>query len=97
VIKYLSSREAQNNFGELLDKVQQSPIIIRRYGRDSAVVMSIDEFNEYRQWRVQRLKTLVKDINKEARENGLTDEILEQILASDDESTDEEPSIESCL
>lgn len=97
MIKYLSSREAQNNFGELLDKVQQSPIIIRRYGRDSAVVMSIDEFNEYRQWRVQRLKTLVKDINKEARENGLTDEILEQILASDDESTDEEPSIESCL
>jgi prevent-host-death family protein len=96
-MEYISSREGQNNFGELLDKAQMSPVVIRRDGRDSAVVMSVNEFNEYRQWRAQRLKTLVKDINKEARENGLTDEILEQILASDDESTNEESDVESRL
>lgn len=96
-MEYLSSREAQNNFGELLDKAQRSPVVIRRYGRDSAVVISVNEFNEYRQWRAQKLKTLVKDINKEARDNGLTDEILEQILDSDDEFTDKESSVESRL
>ncbi|MEC4815290.1 MAG: type II toxin-antitoxin system prevent-host-death family antitoxin [Scytonema sp. PMC 1069.18] len=96
-MEYLSSKEAQNNFSELLDKAQKAPVTIRRYGRDSVVVISVNEFNEYKQWRAQRLKTLVKDINLKARENGLTDEILEQILAEDDEPTDEESEVESRL
>jgi antitoxin Phd len=91
-MEYLSSREAQNNFGELLDKAQRSPIMIRRYGRDSAVVMSVTEFNEYRKWRVQRLINLMDEVGRKAQENGLTDELLEQLLASSNEV-----SVESSL
>ena len=36
----VSSVEAQNRFGQLLDKAQREPIIITRHGRPAAYLIS---------------------------------------------------------
>ncbi|MES2634357.1 MAG: type II toxin-antitoxin system Phd/YefM family antitoxin [Pseudomonadota bacterium] len=42
----ITSVEAQNNFGQLLDTAQREPITITRRGRPVAMLMAIDAFDE---------------------------------------------------
>ena len=79
----ISSKEAQNGFGALLDKAQRTPVVIQRHKRDCAVVMSADEYERYRQSRVETLLGLANDISAEASANGLTPELLQQIIADE--------------
>ena len=44
-LKTVSSTEAQNNFGKLIDDAKQEPIMIQKNGRDQAVILSAEEFN----------------------------------------------------
>jgi antitoxin Phd len=39
----LTSAEAQNNFGKLLDTAQREPVVITRHGRVAAVVVSPED------------------------------------------------------
>lgn len=43
-MKILTSAEAQNNFGELLDAAQRGPVTITRRGRTVAFMLSPAEF-----------------------------------------------------
>lgn len=43
-MKNISSREAQNHFGELMIQVIKEPIIINRYGKPAAVLISHEEY-----------------------------------------------------
>lgn len=40
----LTSKEAQNRFGEMMESAQREPIMIKRHGRPVAVVMSQKEY-----------------------------------------------------
>ncbi|WP_082151548.1 type II toxin-antitoxin system Phd/YefM family antitoxin [Caenimonas sp. SL110] len=42
----VTSVEAQNNFGQLLDTVQREPITITRRGRPVAMLMAVGAFEE---------------------------------------------------
>ncbi|MEZ2347851.1 type II toxin-antitoxin system Phd/YefM family antitoxin [Terriglobus sp. RCC_193] len=42
----LSSREAQNRFGQLLDTAQREPVAITRHGRPAAFLVSPQEMEE---------------------------------------------------
>lgn len=48
----MTANQAKQNFGELLDKVQNGPVEITRHGRRVAVMLSAREFEE-RQMRQQ--------------------------------------------
>lgn len=43
----LTSTDAQNRFGEVLDTAQRDPITITRRGRPMAFVISAEEFAKY--------------------------------------------------
>ncbi len=43
-MKSISSTEAQNRFGELIEKVQREPMTISRKGRPVMVMMSIHDY-----------------------------------------------------
>ena len=43
-MKILTSAEAQNNFGELLDAAQRAPVTITRRGRTVAFILSPTEY-----------------------------------------------------
>lgn len=40
----IDAREAQNNFGALLDAARQRPITIKKYGRKVVVMLSAEEY-----------------------------------------------------
>jgi len=54
----LTSVEAQNRFGQLLDTVQHEPVAITRHGRPAAFVVSQQDMNELLDARSKRSKVL---------------------------------------
>lgn len=50
----VTSVEAQNRFGQLLDTVQREPVTITRHGRTAAFVISPRDMEELSQARGQR-------------------------------------------
>jgi prevent-host-death family protein len=83
MVEVISSAEAQNNFGALLDKVQRTPVIIQRHKRDCAMMMSMEEYTDYRLMKNRQLLASMERLGREAVANGLTPEILAEILADD--------------
>ena len=55
-MKAIALIEAKNNFGALLDSVQQEPIAIEENGRAVAVVMSAEDYQDYRQIKLEQLR-----------------------------------------
>jgi prevent-host-death family protein len=49
----IAAKEAKVHFGELMDTVQREPVSIKKYGRPVAVIMSAEE---YKQFKLERLR-----------------------------------------
>ncbi len=78
----MTSKEAQTNFGALLDSAQRHPIVIKRHKRDCVVVMSMADFEEYRKARAKSLMDFCDAASAEAAANGMTSEKLNDLLQS---------------
>ena len=78
----VTSREAQNRFGQLLDSAQREPVTITRHGRTAAFIVSPQDMDELMNARSKRSKAVAefeawrKKANKTAlpAANELTDE-----------------------
>ncbi len=46
-IKKIGSREAQANFGKLIDTARREPVIVERHGRGVAVVLSFEDYEDF--------------------------------------------------
>jgi len=49
----MAAKEAKTHFGELMDTVQREPVSIEKYGRPVAVMMSAED---YKQFKLERLR-----------------------------------------
>ncbi|MEI6346254.1 MAG: type II toxin-antitoxin system prevent-host-death family antitoxin [bacterium] len=47
ITSIFTAKEAKNNFGRLLEEARQSPVAVMKNGRQVAVVMSVEEYNEF--------------------------------------------------
>jgi prevent-host-death family protein len=83
VIAY-SATEAKQNFAAMLDAAAKQPVVIRRHDRDIAMLISPEEYARLHRLNVEKLLALCDQAGKEAEANGLTDEILADLLAGDD-------------
>ena len=79
-----SATEAKQNFAAMLDAAAREPVVIRRHDRDVAMVISPEQYRKLHRLNVEELKRLADEIGAEAEKNGMTDEILAEILAGDD-------------
>ncbi len=79
-MQHLSSKEAQNNFGRLLDIVQRTPVVIQKHKRDCAVMLSMSEYQLLTKSRIKELQQLCDEAGNEAKSKGLTSEILDNLL-----------------
>jgi prevent-host-death family protein len=79
-----SATEAKQNFAAMLDAAAREPVVIRRRDRDVAMVISPEQYRKLHRLNVEEVLRLADDIGAEAEKNGMTDEILARILASDD-------------
>ncbi|EER22727.1 type II toxin-antitoxin system Phd/YefM family antitoxin [Rickettsia endosymbiont of Ixodes scapularis] len=48
-MKSISSKEAQNHFGELMNQAVKSPVIINKYGKPTVVLISHEEYEKFNQ------------------------------------------------
>lgn len=77
----VSATHAKQNFAAIIDQAQREPVHIRRHDRDVAVILSAEQYERFRQLRVQELLRVTREMSREAESKGMTDEILAEILA----------------
>lgn len=77
----ISATQAKQRFAELLDTAQREPVHIQRHERDVAVLLSVAEYETLNRDRWAEFNRLSAIAAEEAKANGLTEEVLADILA----------------
>ena len=80
----MSATQAKQNFAALLDAAQREPVRIQRHERDVAVLVSAEEYERIHQLRVRELIRISDENGRYAESQGMTDELLEQLLADEE-------------
>lgn len=83
IMKEVTAKDAKNRFGQLLQSAQQGPVRVTRNGRPVGVVMSVQQFERLRGAAWERLTATMDRLGQEASERGLTDAMLESLLADE--------------
>lgn len=83
IMKEVTAKDAKNRFGQLLQSAQQGPVRVTRNGRPVGVVMSVQQFERLRGAAWERLTATMDRLGQEASERGLTDAVLESLLADE--------------
>lgn len=78
----VSATQAKQNFAAMIDAAQREPVRIRRHDREVAVLLSAEEYEEIRKLRVRELIRFTEETSRYAEAQGMTDELLEQLLAN---------------
>ena len=82
-MKQISSRDAKNQFGQLLESAQRGPVQVTRRGRPVGVLLSEEQYQRLRGIAWDRLATTMESMRKQASESGLTPAALAELLAND--------------
>lgn len=79
----MTAKDAENNFGRLLDVIQNTPVRVTRNGRAVGVVMSVSQFERLRGAAWEKLTATMDALGQEATDKGLTEAELESLLADE--------------
>ena len=78
-MRQIPATKAKDQLGSILSQVQTEPVEITKRGKRIAIVLSPAQYENMGGDRA-RLRALVKDIQSQAKANGLTPELLSEIL-----------------
>ena len=79
-MRYVTITDAQRQFAALLDVAQRKPVVIRRRNRDVAVIISMEEYDRLRAFKVAEFDRFCDRVAGKAGARGLTSEKLQRIL-----------------
>ena len=80
-MRVLNTQEDSGEIIALLDQVDSEPVLIRRNDCDAAVMLSPARYRQLQRDLSDDLIRVMNEIGRQAQENGLTPEILDEILA----------------
>lgn len=83
IMRYVTASEAQLRFGPIMDTARREPVTIQKNGRDSVVIMAIEDYEKLSKQMVKAFQNFCNNAAVEAQNKGMTEEILEDILKSD--------------
>ena len=78
-----TANEAKTRFGEFLDRVQREPVRVMRHDRVVGVMVSAEDYEAMRTFYADRLRKTMRETAAAAAAAGMTEEILEQLLADE--------------
>ena len=78
-----TANEAKTRFGEFLDRVQREPVRVMRHDRVVGVMVSAEDYEAMRAFYADRLRKTMNETAAAAAAAGMTEEILEQLLADE--------------
>jgi|GEM_PF-3276924 len=79
-MRQVSDSEVRKDFSAIMEAAQKESIVVRNNDRDYVAIISIEDFEILQRFKNERLKKLAHKMAEDAQENGLTPEILEDIL-----------------
>jgi prevent-host-death family protein len=80
----VAATHAKQNFAAMIDAAQREPVRIQRHERDVAVLVSAEEWERIHQLRVRELIRFTEETGRYAESQGMTEELLEQLLADEE-------------
>jgi prevent-host-death family protein len=80
----MSATHAKQNFAAMIDAAQREPVRIQRHERDVAVLISAAEYEKIHMLRVKELLRFTEETSRYAESRGMTEELLEQLLADEE-------------
>lgn len=78
-MKTVASREAKSQFGQIMNTIPREPVQITKHGNPVAIIISPEEYEDMGGEKA-RLTALIRRTQREAKKNGLTAEILSELL-----------------
>jgi len=79
-MRQVTANEVKQGFGRILDAAQREPIVIQRYKRDAAVLLSMQEYEKLTAAHVDAFESFCDRIGMQAEAKGLTEDKLNDLL-----------------
>ena len=82
-MQLLNANYAKTHFGQLIDMAQKEPVRIARYNRVVGVMVLAQDYEDMRAFYANRLKHTLQTTATSARERGLTQNELDELLSDE--------------
>ena len=82
-MRQVSVSEVKEDFAYIMDSAQQKPILVKEHNRNYVAIISMNDYEDLVKIKNLRLKNISADLGAEAQANGLTLELLNEILDGD--------------
>ncbi len=82
-MKSVTSLEAKNRFGEVMEAAQRQPVSITRHGRPSVVMISAESYARRQRMARERLRQAMQRAGEHAAAHGMNETVLDQLLTDE--------------
>jgi prevent-host-death family protein len=82
-MEIISATHMKNHLSEVFEIAKREPIKIQRNSKDVAVIMSSQDYERITQINRSLLKKAVNNIQMSAQEQGMTEEVLAEIMSNE--------------
>jgi prevent-host-death family protein len=82
-MQVLSANLAKTQFGQMIDMAQKEPVRITRHNRVVGVMVSAQDYEDMRAFYADRLKQTLQATAGSARERGLTQDKIDELLSDE--------------
>lgn len=79
----LTANYAKTQFGQMIDMAQKEPVHITRHNRIVGVMVSAQDYEDMRTFYANRLQSTLQATAAQARERGLTQDKLDELLSDE--------------